>query len=250
MEDSLTIIIISSFLIVQINSLDLGKIRSDILSNHNEHRKRHHSDELKRNKELETIAQSYSQYLASIDLMKYSENKKYGENLYLYNSNIDLNIIGEKASQNWYQEISTYDFNNLVYTPETRHFTQLIWKETKQIGCGASCNKKNNCFVVCNYFPPGNILNEEKIEKNNNKFIELEDINEHIYNNFNDNNTNNTSDDNVKETESESMSTAGKVVLSIVIIIISLILIFSIYHCIARKRRGKDKDLFFARTYY
>ena len=101
-----------------------------------------------------------------------------------------------------------------------------------------------------NIFPLFDILNKEKIEKNNNKYIEPEDINEYIYSNANDNNTNNTSDDNVKETESESMSTAGKVVLSIVIIIISLILIFSIYHCIARKRRNKDKDLFFARTYY
>jgi len=268
MENILTIIIISIFLIVQINSLDLEKIRADILDNHNYHRKRHQVDELTRNKEIETIAQSYSHYLASIDTVKYSKNNKYGENIYFINLNKDINNIGQKASQNWYQEIFNYDFtnhnHNNINTPEIRHFTQLIWKETKQIGCGASCNKNNNCFIVCNYYPPGNnldefksnvfplldILNKENIDNKFNMYNELEDIDEYIYGNGNDNNTNNTSDDGGNNTENEGMSTAGKVVLAVVIIIISLILIFSIYHCIARRRRFKENDLFLARTYY
>ena len=266
MEDLLTILFISIFLIVQINSLDLEKIRADILDNHNYHRKRHQVGELTRNKDIETIAQSYSQYLASIDTIKYSKNKKYGENIYFINSNQDINNIGEKASQNWYQEIFNYDFINRKYinTPETRHFTQLIWKETKFIGCGASCNKNSNCFIVCNYYPTGNNLdefknnvfpllddlNKDKIDNKFNMYNKLKDIDEFIYGNGNDNNTNNTSDDGGNNTENEGMSTAGKVVLAVVIIIISLILIFSIYHCIARRRRFKENDLFLARTYY
>ena len=271
MENLLTIIFISIFLIVQINSLDLEKIRADILSNHNYHRKRHQVDELEINKELETVAQSYSQYLSSIDAIKYSENEKYGENIYLINTNNkDINNIGEKVSQKWYEEISNYDFINHNYnynninTPETRHFTQLIWKETKFIGCGASCNKNNNCFIVCNYYPPGNnlnefknnvfplldILNKEKKENIFNRYNEYDSNDEFIYANGNDNNTNNTSDDSGNNTENEGMSTVGKIVLAVVIIIISLILIFSIYHCIARRRKFKENDLFLARTYY
>ena len=41
--------------IIQIYSLDVEKIRSDILTNHNYHRKRHQVDELERNSELINI---------------------------------------------------------------------------------------------------------------------------------------------------------------------------------------------------
>jgi hypothetical protein len=55
---------------------------------------------------------------------------------------------------NWYNEIQ--------YTPgqkgevtsfgsNTGHYTQVVWKNTKQVGCA-----KNQNFLVCDYDPPGN----------------------------------------------------------------------------------------------
>lgn len=34
----------------------------------------------------------------------------------------------------------------------TGHFTQVVWKATKRLGCGQAGK-----FVVCNYYPAGNV---------------------------------------------------------------------------------------------
>ena len=39
------------------------------------------------------------------------------------------------------------------------HYTQVVWKNTKLVGCGiASCG--NSEIWVCNYSPPGNYVGE------------------------------------------------------------------------------------------
>ena len=154
------LIIFSYFVQIEtITELNLEQIRADILSNHNYHRKRHQVGDLERDSEIEGIAQSYSEYLAQIDEMKHSGNG-YGENLfYCYSSN-RICITGEYASQEWYNEVEFYDFDNPGFSSETGHFTQLVWKSSKKIGCGAACNSKNKCYVSCNYYPPGNYINQ------------------------------------------------------------------------------------------
>ena len=82
MEKKILSIFIFALFISQFNSLDLEKIRSELLDNHNYHRKRHQVENLVRSAEIEKVAQSYSEYQASINTMKHSDNEKYGENLY------------------------------------------------------------------------------------------------------------------------------------------------------------------------
>ena len=60
-------------------------------------------------------------------------------------------VTGKTASERWYAEVSQYDFSNPHYISGTGHFTQLVWKSSKQIGCGAACNSYNKCFLTCNY---------------------------------------------------------------------------------------------------
>ena len=56
---------------------------------------------------------------------------------------------------NWYREISQYNFNAPAYSNAVGHFTQLIWRNSKQLGCGMSvCNGAN--YWVCRYSPTGN----------------------------------------------------------------------------------------------
>lgn len=161
MKDLILILFLSSCFVSQINSyeLELEKIRADILENHNYHRKRHQVNELVRDLEIEKVAQTYSEYLASINQMKHSGGK-YGENLYYCWSTSGMCLDGKEASQRWYDEVSQYDFNNPGFSSKTGHFTQLVWKGSKRIGCGANCNNKNACYVTCNYYPPGNYLGQ------------------------------------------------------------------------------------------
>jgi len=39
------------------------------------------------------------------------------------------------------------------------HYTQIVWRETRRVGCATSACK-GNLVVVCNYDPPGNYIGE------------------------------------------------------------------------------------------
>ena len=40
------------------------------------------------------------------------------------------------------------------------HYTQVIWKDTKEVGC-AKMECKGSVIVVCNYDPPGNVIGQK-----------------------------------------------------------------------------------------
>jgi hypothetical protein len=62
----------------------------------------------------------------------------------------------EMIVQGWYDEIEKYDFGHGGFSPDTGHFTLLVWRATEHVGCGhASCNDKE--IWVCEYDPPGNL---------------------------------------------------------------------------------------------
>jgi Cysteine-rich secretory protein family len=66
----------------------------------------------------------------------------------------------------WGIERDLYDFNVPTgFSKATGHFTQLVWKDTTSVGCAAvDCNSKNSLkgyVVVCEYWPPGNMVGQE-----------------------------------------------------------------------------------------
>ena len=63
-----------------------------------------------------------------------------------------------------------HDFNR-DFQAKSGHFTQLIWKDSKEVGFGLAKSKKGNLFVVAQYYPAGNVAkqfkkNVEKAVKN------------------------------------------------------------------------------------
>jgi len=38
----------------------------------------------------------------------------------------------------WYREMNSYDFNKAQFAPTAGHFTQLIWKASKEMGSGVA----------------------------------------------------------------------------------------------------------------
>ncbi len=68
--------------------------------------------------------------------------------------------------QNWINE-EEYFVNNTInddikYFSKTKHFTQIIWKKTKEIGIGFSTLNNNDKIFIIVYFPAGNIFDEFK----------------------------------------------------------------------------------------
>ena len=116
---------------------DMEQVRKDLLDRHNYYRAKHQAANLERLAALETIAQSYSEKLVTLGYLVHSSNtlngNYIGENLYFgYNAG----YLGTKPVDAWYDEIKDYDFAKSEFTSGTGHFTQVVWKNTKQVGCG------------------------------------------------------------------------------------------------------------------
>ena len=137
------------------------KFIEEALSAHNDLREKHNSPPLILNPTLSTLAQNHSEFLAKEKKLSFSNNKlnkeKIGENLFMGNKNYN----GEEVTSFWYKGNIKYDFRNLNDNNyddiEINNFTQLIWKNTKEVGFGFSYDKKGNFYVVANYYPCGNI---------------------------------------------------------------------------------------------
>lgn len=94
----------------------------------------------------------------------------YGENLHglWTTSKMDYSKSIQSGIHNgWYMEIQKYDYNKPGFSMATGHFTQVVWKSSKRIGCAWNTNacKSNgvNFYnLVCEYDPPGNYANKFK----------------------------------------------------------------------------------------
>lgn len=63
----------------------------------------------------------------------------------------------ESAIQDWYNEVSQYNYGNPGFSEGTGHFTQIVWKSTTALGCGWNAGCK---LYVCRYSPAGNIIGQ------------------------------------------------------------------------------------------
>ena len=138
---------------------DNNDFYKDALDSHNKYRKMHHVEPLKLNKELCKIAEDYAKKLANeIGHLEHSENcyddDILGENLFYCGG---MEPTGASVSKNWYGENKNHNFNG-DWKKGTGHFTQMVWKETKEVGFGKYKNKKGQTFVVANYYPAGNVM--------------------------------------------------------------------------------------------
>jgi uncharacterized protein YkwD len=133
----------------------------EALEAHNKYREIHHSPPLILNKELCNIASNYAQKLLQnnngtivYSFGKYKGNDM-GENIFMCQG---TEVTGEMATNDWYNEEKSYNYKK-DYQKSSGHFTQIVWKDTKEVGFGMA-NRGNTYYVVANYYPPGNFLGQ------------------------------------------------------------------------------------------
>ena len=128
---------------------------------HNIYRACHNAQPLLPNCEIMDISQEYAEIMPSGHSGTEFHDQWMGENLYWITGGYPN---GESAVDAWYSEISDYDFNTHTSKGgKVGHFTQLIWKSSKEIGVGYYCENMSNtvkCCIVANYFPGGNYNND------------------------------------------------------------------------------------------
>jgi len=64
----------------------------------------------------------------------------------------------------WINEKSSFVYGSFPNCSTTRsaivgHYTQIVWKNTRSVGCAFSTDGKTD-YLVCRYSPPGNVIGE------------------------------------------------------------------------------------------
>jgi len=136
---------------------DLGAFRAAALQQHNVYRARHGVPPLVLSSQLNDVAQHYAEQLAHTNQLVHSDNTRFGENLYAFRASGQAPPRPEAVVDRWYSEIQNYNFNKPGFHTGTGHFTQLVWKSSKELGIGIAQAADGTWYVVANYNPPGNI---------------------------------------------------------------------------------------------
>lgn len=82
-----------------------------------------------------------------------------------YGENLAAGYAGGKDPVNaWYDEIKEYDYLNPGYSEATGHFTQLIWKDSTQMGCAkVTCDNVWRQYTICEYSARGNVVGNTQL---------------------------------------------------------------------------------------
>ncbi|CAF4281221.1 unnamed protein product, partial [Rotaria sp. Silwood2] len=149
-----------------------SKFEAEMLKLHNYFRARHCAPPLVISQQLNQIAQSYAEYLAATSTFEHSGNQlgnePLGENLYMqWISYGRVKASARDAIQSWYDEIAMHDFDRPIYSSETGHFTQMVWRSSRKLGVGVAYSPDGReVYIVANYYPGGNIVNRGYFESN------------------------------------------------------------------------------------
>ncbi|KAL9238526.1 hypothetical protein vseg_012932 [Gypsophila vaccaria] len=82
----------------------------------------------------------------------------YGENIAMSEGD----LTPAQAIDLWAGEKPYYDYgsNSCTQGQMCGHYTQVIWRGTKSIGCASAKCQNGGTFITCNYYPPGNYIGE------------------------------------------------------------------------------------------
>jgi uncharacterized protein YkwD len=105
---------------------------------------------------LAAHAQQWADTLLVTGKFEHRRKHIYGENLF--------EIEGARATpaevvKNWVSEARDYDYRSNTCHGVCGHYTQVVWRNTKAVGCAVARNPGREVWV-CNYDPPGNWIGE------------------------------------------------------------------------------------------
>ncbi|KAK2651697.1 hypothetical protein Ddye_011553 [Dipteronia dyeriana] len=92
----------------------------------------------------------------------------YGENLIANSRNGSSSISGTYIMNIWVAEKANYDSrsNACVAGRSCRNYTQVVWQNSRSLGCAKVQCSSGGYFFSCNYDPPGNLIGQRPFEIN------------------------------------------------------------------------------------
>ena len=144
-----------------------SEFSKEILDEHNALRKKYNVPELVWDDELTRSASTWAAKIASAGQRppQHQESSKIGENIVWASAGM---LTPEFIVQRWAREVENYDIktNTCAAGKICVHFTQAVWRATKKVGCGKATTPDGQLdFVVCNYYPIGNVRGQHPFMK-------------------------------------------------------------------------------------
>lgn len=133
-----------------------ASIGAQILNAHNAVRRSVGVPPLGWSEELERSAQRWARDLISTGEFSHSRNQQYGQNLFEISG---ASAAPSEVVANWAAERKNYDPRTNTCSSRCGHYTQIVWRDTKLLGCAVARNRTREVWV-CDYEPPGNFIGE------------------------------------------------------------------------------------------
>uniref|UniRef100_A0A0R3RLB0 SCP domain-containing protein n=1 Tax=Elaeophora elaphi TaxID=1147741 RepID=A0A0R3RLB0_9BILA len=129
----------------------------ECLDAHNTVRAQYGCQPLVWSQELCDLAHSWAVKLAERGRILFPELQGIGENIRLTVVDEQTHLpSGAEITEIWAREAEDFDFERPRWNPKTQHFTQIVWKETTEMGIARQWNTSTNCVAtVAMYRPSG-----------------------------------------------------------------------------------------------
>jgi uncharacterized protein YkwD len=129
-------------------------VEQALLDAHNAVRVRVGSPPLVWSDALATDAARWANHLVATHTFVHQPNDPHGENLFLMAGGTATPLEVVRA---WMAEMRDYDHNTNSCSGVCGHYTQVIWRSTRAVGCGMAFDGYRQVWV-CEYEPPGNVI--------------------------------------------------------------------------------------------
>ena len=129
-----------------------GQLQQELLLAHNQVRARVGVPPLAWSAELASYAQEWAERLIERREFGHRPVTPLGENLFAISGGVSSprKVVGV-----WAAEGKDYNYRTNRCRGVCGHYTQIVWRETRQVGCGVARGGGREVWV-CNYDPPGN----------------------------------------------------------------------------------------------
>jgi Cysteine-rich secretory protein family len=137
-------------------------LQSRVFDRHNAERLRVGAPPLLWNADLAAHAADWAKQLARNKGFDHADQRKEGENLWAGTVNA---YTPEQMVEGWIEEKSLFkpgrfpDVSTNGRWEDVGHYTQLIWANTREVGCAVASNDEED-VLVCRYSPPGNWIGQ------------------------------------------------------------------------------------------
>ena len=148
---------------------DTSRFNHRLLDTHNRERIAVGGERLRWDEDLARDAQNWAHHLAATRTLKHAakstKHSGAGENIWRGTRGYFTpeQMVGRWINEKRHFRAGAFPNNSVTgNVADVGHYTQVIWRQTYEVGCGVASNTSHD-ILVCRYRNPGNIVGERPI---------------------------------------------------------------------------------------